>query len=477
MLSTDELVRGVMAGDAVLRVGYARDCELDVGEEEDEEPSEPFACDWGEFKRAAEGMRAAYASDDDTATLINLDALDEFVRHFMCRRYPGLYEAEVPVVLLGLATHESPEIREVALICLTNLSALVPDFVESLSGDAVARVLPANADDEFAGHLFRFVSNVIQKNPRAWGTLDLDTLCRAAASHCARGADTAVQYMWYRVTQQCAMSLGLAERCVSFVTEFFKRHSNKGLVFVYLAIHNILNSIDIPFECRIQIAERLFLCEIIDDALRKVDKGTLTPTLAALYGILGDLFALQLTQSTIFLSHHLDLLHSVNPLQTPMVTVNWCEIEIYWAILKVAENSDARTLQDLLRWRNRMLATDLAMKANDGPGVLRFLALKCLTFCLDNITSEELIMTISGSVMTQLIIAATKLHQISAADVLLRIVRCVVDYGTKELFDNITESFRRCGGLGSLTAECEVSVKERFDKISSIIASSPLSQR
>lgn len=477
MLSTDELVRGVMASDAEARVQYRRDCELDSGEEEDEYAGDSYACDWSEVKRTFTQLHDAFTSDDSRKILMSLDTLDEFIRHSMGTRYPGLYEEDIPSVLLTLAAHQSVEIREYSLMCLTNLAALDRDLVDSLSDAAIASAVAANAEHCTAGHLFRFLSNVLQKRPTIWATLDVDALSQAAESYCAADTDSAAAYLWYRVTQQCPMSLDTADRCADFAAEFLKRKLTRGLLFVYLAVHNLLNSLDIPFECRIQLAERLFLCEIIDDALRKADKRTLTPMLTALYAILGDLFALQLTQSTIFLSHQLDLLHSANPLQNPVVTVDWCEIEMYWAIVKVAENSDARTLQDLLRWRNRMLATDLAMRANDGPGVVRFLTLRCLTFCLERVSSEELIMTISGNVMMQLIIAASQLKQLAAADVLVRIVRCVVDCGTKELLINVIESFKRCGGLEALAAGCEPPIKERFQKISAVVAASPVSPR
>ena len=462
MLSSDELVSGVLARDSALRAGFSS-ASVSVLADEDDHPC------WTELEAAVSGLSEAFASDDDDKTIVHLVAIDELARSLMCRRYSCFFEHNIPEILLSLAAHENGDFREYALTSLVNMSATVTGFVDQLSDDGLSRAASANPDPNEAafGHILRLLANVIVKRSSVIDCVPLETTLQGALSYCDRFPDSAGQYFLYRVTGSPSMSLDSAEPCVRFIDEFLKKKIQCGIVFVYLAIHNLLNCAEIPFECRIQFAERLFLCEILDDELRRVDKSEASPLVAVLYALLGDLFALQLTQSTMFLSPHLDLLRA-DTNETAVLAVNWIEIELYWAIVKIVENCDSRTLEAILKWRNHIFVSDLAVKVNDGPEILRVLALRCLKYLIDDVCSDELIVAMSVHIVEQLLMAVMRLHNVSAAKLFVRIVGLTVDRHANDVLARVLESVKRCGGLDNVNLQCRGDVKSALQKVIAI---------
>lgn len=460
MLSSDQLVSGLLARDSALRAGFSGDSVSGLSDEDD------YPC-WTELEAAVSGLSEAFASDDDK-TIVHLVSIDELARSLMCRRYSCLFEHNIPEILLSLAAHEHGDFREYALTALVNMSATVTGFVDQLSDDGLSRAVSANPDPNEAafGHILRLLANVIVKRSSVIDYIPLETTLQGALSYCDRFPDSAGQYFLYRVTGSPSMSLDSAEPCVRFIDEFLKKKIQCGIVFVYLAIHNLLNCAEIPFECRIQFAERLFLCEILDDELRKVDKSEASPLVAVLYALLGDLFALQLTQSTMFLSPHLDLLRAdYNTIENAVLTVNWIEIELYWAIVKIVENCDSSTLDGILKWRNHILVSDLAVKVNDGPEILRVLALRCLKYVLDEVCSDDVIVAMSSHIVEQLLMAVVRLQNVSAAKLFVRIVDLAVDRHANDVLACVLDSVKRCGGLANVSLQCRGEVESALKRV------------
>jgi hypothetical protein len=124
--------------------------------------------DWLRLKVTLCLLRAASAHSDPNPIVLNLIKLDAFTKRYRLHQLPGLLESKVPSLLLDLSLADHHKIRALSLSILSNLTALIPDFLYQFDPMAIADSVHCNLLHPFfpgRSCVFLWLGNILKSYP------------------------------------------------------------------------------------------------------------------------------------------------------------------------------------------------------------------------------------------------------------------------------------------------------------------------